>query len=80
MPDVDYGYIEILIDDLLQERQMSKNTLAEKANLQRTQLNAYCNNKIKRPDFDVLSRICFVLGCEINDVLRYIKPHNEGQV
>lgn len=80
MPDVDYGYIEILIDDLLQERQMSKNALAEKANLQRTQLNAYCNNKIKRPDFDVLSRICFVLDCEINDVLRYIKPHNEGQV
>jgi putative transcriptional regulator len=80
MPDIDYGYIEILIDDLLQERQMSKNALAEKANLQRTQLNAYCNNKIKRPDFDVLSRICFVLDCEINDVLRYIKPHNEGQV
>jgi putative transcriptional regulator len=80
MPDVKYGYIEILIDDLLQERQMSKNALAEKANLQRTQLNAYCNNKIKRPDFDVLSRICFVLDCEINDVLRYIKPHNEGQV
>jgi len=41
MPDVDYGYIEILIDDLLQERQMSKNALAEKANLQRTQLKAY---------------------------------------
>jgi putative transcriptional regulator len=80
MPDVDYGHIEILIVDLLQERQMSKNALAEKANLQRTQLNAYCNNKIKRPDFDVLSRICFVLGCEINDVLRYIKPNNEGQV
>lgn len=79
MPDVDYGYIEILIDDLLKERQMSKNALAEKANLQRTQLNAYCNNKIKRPDFDVLSRICYVLDCEINDVLRYIKPHEKRQ-
>jgi len=79
MPDVDYGYIEILIDDLLKERQMSKNTLAEKANLQRTQLNAYCNNKIKRPDFDVLSRICCVLDCNISDVLRYIKPHEKRQ-
>lgn len=80
MPRVDYGYIKILIDDLLKERQMSKNVLAEKANLQRTQLNAYCNNKIKRPDFDVLSRICCVLECDINDVLKYIKPHGKRQV
>lgn len=79
MPDVDYGYIEILIDDLLKERQMSKNVLAEKANLQRTQLNAYCNNKIKRPDFDVMSRICCVLECDIGDVLRYIKPQEKRQ-
>lgn len=59
---------------------MSKNALAEKAKSLMTQLNAYCNNKIKRPDFDVLSKICFVLGCEINDVLRYIKPYNKRQV
>jgi len=59
---------------------MSKNALAEKAKLQSTQLNAYCNNKIKRPDFDVLSRICFALGCKINDVLGKAKPYNKRQV
>lgn len=80
MDTVNYGDIEILIDDLLKERKMSKNALAEKANLQRTQLNAYCNNKIKRPDFDVLCRICFVLDCEINDVLKYTKPQEKEQV
>ena len=74
MQNIDCGYIEILIDDLLKTRQMSKNALAEKANLQRTQLNAYCNNKIKRPDLDVLSRICSVLECDIIDILKYIKP------
>ena len=53
MPNADYGYIEILLDDLLRERGMSKNALAEKANLQRTKLNSYCNDRIKRPDLDV---------------------------
>ena len=79
MLNIDYGYIEILLDDLLKERRMSKNTLADKANLQRTQLNAYCNNKIKRPDFDVLSRICYVLDCDIGKILKYIEPHKERQ-
>lgn len=79
MPNADYGYIEILLDDLLRERGMSKNALAEKANLQRTQLNSYCNDRIKRPDLDVLSRICYVLDCDIADILKYTKPQERRQ-
>ena len=79
VPDADYGYIEILLDDLLKKRGMSKNALAEKANLQRTQLNSYCNDRIKRPDLDVLSRICYVLDCDINDILKYTKSQEGGQ-
>lgn len=74
MPDSDYGYIEILLDDILEEKKISKNALSERANLQRTQLNSYCNNKIKRLDFDVLSRICYVLDCNPSDLLKYVKP------
>lgn len=70
----DYGSFEILLSDYLKENNISKNWLAEKANLQRTQLNSYCNNKIKRPDFDVLSRICFSLQCDLSDILRYKRP------
>lgn len=80
MPNSDYGYIEILLDDLLRARGMSKNALAEKANLQRTQLNSYCNDRIKRPDLDVLSRICCVLNCDIVDILKYTKPQERRQV
>ena len=47
MSEMDFGHVEVLIDTLLRQKKMSKNALAEKANLQRTQLNAYCNNKIK---------------------------------
>lgn len=74
MSEMDYGRVEVLIDTLLRQKKMSKNALAEKANLQRTQLNAYCNNKIKRIDFDVLSRICYVLDCDICEVLKYWGP------
>lgn len=71
---VDYGHFKITIDDFLKYNNISKNKLAERANLQRTQLNSYCNNKIKRVDFDVLARICYALDCELSDVICYIKP------
>lgn len=70
----EYGSFEIILNDYLKKRNISKNWLAKKASLQRTQLNSYCNNKIKRPDFDVLSRICFSLQCDLSDILRYKRP------
>ncbi len=70
----DFGHFEITIEDYIKKNNISKNKLAQKANLQRTQLNSYCNNKIKRVDFDVLARICYALDCEISDVICYIKP------
>ena len=72
--DVDYGYFKITIDDYLKRNNISKNFLAGKANLQRTQLNTYCKNNIKRPDFDVLARICYALDCELADIVSYVKP------
>ena len=75
---VDYGHFEIILDDYLVENNISKNFLAENASLQRTQLNNYCKNNIKRPDFDVLARICYALDCELADIVRYVKPQNEN--
>lgn len=76
LDNIDYGYVEITLDSYLKKNNISKNYLAEKANLQRTQLNTYCKNKIKRPDFDVLARICFALNCELADIVSYVKPQN----
>ncbi len=71
---LDYGHFDIVLAEYLQERQISKNKLAEEANLQRTQLNAYCKNDIKRPDLDVLARICHALHCDLTDIIRYVHP------
>ena len=62
----DYGHFDIVLADFLKKNSVSKNQLSEKANLQRTQLNSYCKNNIKRPDLDVLARICYALDCELD--------------
>jgi putative transcriptional regulator len=70
----EYGTIKIKLDELLKKANISKNKLCHKAEMQRTQLNNYCNNDITRLDTDVLARLCTVLDCKIEDLLEFIPP------
>ena len=69
---MDYGTVRIKLAEIIKKENISKNKLSQKAELQRTQTNNYCNNKISRLDIDVLARICTVLKCEISDLLEFI--------
>lgn len=70
----DWGHFEIILDGFLREHGISKYKLADAANLQKTQLTAYCRNQVQRPDLNVLSRICMVLECNISDIIKYVPP------
>ena len=61
----EYGKIVIKLNELIQKNGISKNKLSHRAEMQRTQINHYCNNTITRLDTDVLVRLCTVLQCEI---------------
>ena len=73
----EYGTIHIKLDELIQKSGISKNKLSHRAEMQRTQINNYCNNKITRLDTDVLARICSVLDCQIGDLLEFIPPEKK---
>ena len=68
-----FGKIIFKIDQVLEEKNISKNKLEKEANLQRTQLNSYCNNKVKRIDLETIAKICYVLECDINEILEYCR-------
>ena len=69
-----HGEIRIKLDELLTKRGISKNKLSHRAEMQRTQINNFCKNKVTRLDTDVLARICNALDCDISDLLEYIPP------
>ncbi|WP_373126987.1 helix-turn-helix domain-containing protein [Dielma fastidiosa] len=73
----DHGKIIIKLDALLKASGLSKNKLSHRAEMQRSQINNYCQNRITRLDIDALARICNTLGCTLNDLLEYIPPENE---
>lgn len=72
-----YGTIRIKLDALIKEKGISKNKLSHRAEMQRSQINNYCNNKITRLDIDVLARICTVLNCNIGDLLEFTPPEEK---
>ena len=69
-----YGTIRINLAKLIEQNGISKNKLSQRAEMQRTQLNHYCNNTITRLDIDVLARLCSVLNCEIGELLEFVPP------
>ena len=72
-----YGTLRIRLDELIKEKGLSKNKLSQRAEMQRTQLNNYCNNTISRLDIDVLGRLCTVLECSISDLLEFVPPDRQ---
>lgn len=69
-----YGTVRIKLDELIKKANISKNKLSHRAEMQRSQINHYCNNEITRLDIDVLARICTVLECRIEDLLEFVPP------
>ena len=77
MRDIEYGFIKIKLDELLQTKGLSKNKLSHKAEMQRSQINAYCNNTITRLDVAVLARLCTALECHIEDIIEFVPYKNQ---
>ena len=69
----DFGRVVFKIDEVLEAKNISKNNLEKEANLQRTQLNTYCNNKVKRIDLETIAKICYVLECKVEDTMDYVR-------
>ena len=73
MADQAHGRVVITLEEYRRARNISKNKIVQGDNVQRTQLQNYCNNKVARVDLDVLARICNFLDCELSDIMRYEK-------
>lgn len=71
-----WGYFVITLDQLIRKKGFDRDRLAHVANIQKNQLKLYIDNEVKRPDLNVLARICAVLGCDVGEVIRYVPPQS----
>ena len=77
MDDRNYGTIRIKLDEMIEKQNISKNKLAHRAEMQRTQLSQFCKGTVTRLDSAALARLCCALNCKIEDLLEYVPPENK---
>ena len=67
----DYGQIEIHLKEIMDEKNISRNTLARSINTRFEVINKWYHGHVEKIDADILARICYVLDCEPGDIIRY---------
>ena len=80
MIEVRYGHIKIKLEEMIKKNGISKNKLSHRAEVQRSQINAYCSNSVSRIDLGVLSRLCTEFECRIEDLLEFVPAEESSEI
>ncbi len=73
----DYGNIQFDIKSIMDKKKITISQVAKKTGLHHKVIKRYYNGDVERFDKDVLSKLCFVVGCELKDIMHYEKPKNK---
>ena len=67
----EYGKIDICLKEMIEQRKISRNYLAKAANTRFEVINKWYDNDVEKLDLDVLARICYVLDCSPEEIIKY---------
>ena len=70
---MNYGHLELRIEELLQEKGISKNTICKELDIPRSNFNRYCRNEFQRLDAQLICKLCSYLECGIEELIEYVK-------
>lgn len=68
-----YGEIKIKLRELMEEKGLTRYQLSRLTNTRFEVINKWYNGNVERIDSDVLARLCFSLGCRVEDIIEYDK-------
>lgn len=69
----DYGNIELDIKSIMDNKGISISQVCKDTGLHHKVIRRYYDGTIVRYDKDVLSKLCYVLECDICDIIKYVK-------
>lgn len=69
----EYGHIEIDLQRLMDERGITRNQLARMINARYEVVGKWYKGDLERLDTDILARICYVLKCNVEDIIHYVQ-------
>ena len=73
----DFGYVVIKLDKIMKERNISTYELSSKAGIRfQTVKKLREGTEVTRINLDVISKLCYVLECKIQDLMEYQEGTN----
>ena len=69
----DFGRVDVVLDEYLKKHKISRSSLTRNTELQYSQILRYCKNDVQKMDLSILAKLCTVLDCNIDDLLRLTK-------
>lgn len=71
---MDYGNLHLRINELLEEKGISKNMICKALDIPRTNFNKYCRDEVTRIDTGMICKLCYYLDVAPGDLIVYNKP------
>lgn len=68
---VHYGKFVIDLARVLESKGLSKTRLAKLTNTNYKNIKRLCDEEVQKVDLDIMARICYVLKCDISDIVKY---------
>ena len=68
-----YGKIVFHVKEIMDKKNLTRYSLSKLANVRFEVADKWYKGEIERIDADILSRICYVLDCDISDIMTYEK-------
>ena len=65
--------VRLIIDKYLDERGITRYELAKRVEVKFQTIDRYYKNQVVRYDSYILDRICTALGCNLGDIIEYVK-------
>lgn len=68
-----YGNVSIHLKELIDAKGITRYRLAKLADTRFEVVEKWYSGTVERIDSDVLARFCYILNCEISDIIKYEK-------
>lgn len=66
-----YGHISVHLKELMDAKGLTRYRLAKLADTRFEVVEKWCSGNIERIDSDVLARFCYILDCQVSDIIHY---------
>ena len=71
---MNYGSLHLRINEILQEKEISKNKVCKDLDIPRTNFNRYCRDDFQRLDMGLICKLCWYLQIDVGELIEYVRP------